>query len=688
MPAAAPHPLLSASRMQSTTMVQMSVRPRSVFCPTSNAYHRQTFRPDADRADLSFCLLNLHLPRGREAIATPNSSHESGKSTTQSMFGPGGAMPRRSPKSDLGTVLLHWVLVVFVAVQIGTGLRIASHEPSLAWLSNLDVILPREDLWYWHLVGALGFTAVFASYIAYVIAARLGQRSRLDRSRLNSLWRGGPAKWTTLGVIVLWVGFAALAAETASGILLYLGQAGWSVSVHRHAVWFCIAFPIAHVLCHFLAGGVDQVLRILRPTRLVMPPPPPDVLTMLADHVQLVDNLKQGRPPTPDDLAAISEPPRPPLRRPLLTSFVVGAAVVVVGLATQIQTSQTLLVPSIESLDQSAPEIDGDVSDAVWAMVPPLGLLTSQGANFLPERQSWIEIKAVRDRSNIYISVIWEDPTRSLRHLPLMKRPDGWHVVRSVAGSSREEVYYEDQFSLLLSAPTVPIVGSAIHLSPTSLVGYPSSSTGRGMHYLDSGAVADVWLWRANTGGSLAIVEDARFGRPLAPTPGQVSGAEQYRGGYAPDEGPSCFVDNYASSPNQEESVVVPLRLPTDILRPALTMEAVHASAEISDPEDARHWMTTEESEPYTPDRDQQFPENSIIPSTIMTCVPAGDRADPTGQAQWSAGRWTLEIVRALNTHSTQDVPVASGSLIWLAVFDHAATRHTRHVRPIELHLP
>ena len=597
-------------------------------------------------------------------------------------------MRRRNPKSDFGTVLLHWVLVIFVTVQIGTGLRIASHEPSLAWLANLDLVLPRENLWYWHLVGALGFTAVFASYIAYVIVARLGQRSRLDRSRLNSLGRGGSARWTTLGVVVLWVGFAALAAETVSGILLYLGQAAWSVSVHRHAVWFCIAFPIAHVLCHFLAGGVDQVLRIVRPTRLVVPPPPPDVLTMLADHVLLIDNLKQGHQPTPDDLAAISEPPQATARKPLLSSLVVGASVVAVGLVLQIQTTQTLPVPTIENLGQSAPTIDGDVSDAVWAMVPPLGLLTSQGANFLPERESWIELRAVRDRANIYIAVIWEDPTRSLRHLPLIKRPDGWHIVRSTALSSREEVFYEDQFSLLLSAPTVPVVGSAIHLSPTPLVGYPPSSTGRGMHYLNDGAVADVWLWRASTDASLAIVEDARFGGPLAPTPGQVSGAEQYRGGYAPDEGPSCFEDNYASSPNKEESAVVPLRLPTDTLWPALTLDAVHASPEISDPEDARYWMTAEESEPYTPERDQQFPKNSIIPSTIMTCVPAGDRADLSGQARWSAGRWTLEIVRALKTNSTHDVPVASGSLIWLAVFDHAATRHTRHVRPIELHLP
>lgn len=94
---------------------------------------------------------------------------------------------------------------------------------------------------------------------------------------------------------------------------------------------------------------------------------------MLADHVQLVDNLKQGHQPTPEDLAAISELPPATGRKPLLTSLIIGASVVALGLATQIQTGQILVVPSIESLGQfGAPSIDGDVSDAVWAMVPHL----------------------------------------------------------------------------------------------------------------------------------------------------------------------------------------------------------------------------------------------------------------------------------------------------------------------------
>ena len=80
---------------------------------------------------------------------------------------------------------------------------------------------------------------------------------------------------------------------------------------------------------------------------------------------------------------------------------------------------------------------------------------------------------------------------------------------------------------------------------------------------------------------------------------------------------------------------MAPLRL-KDISWIALGVDDAHASADISDPEDARYWMSNSESEPYTPDLDQRFPESSVIPGIIMTCVPSGDRADLSGQALWS----------------------------------------------------
>ena len=47
---------------------------------------------------------------------------------------------RSSRRTDIGTVLVHLVLIVSFVVTLGTGLRIASDDPDAAWLSILDPI--------------------------------------------------------------------------------------------------------------------------------------------------------------------------------------------------------------------------------------------------------------------------------------------------------------------------------------------------------------------------------------------------------------------------------------------------------------------------------------------------------------------------------------------------------------------
>lgn len=575
-----------------------------------------------------------------------------------------------------------------LVILIGTGLRIAADEPSLRWLTILDFVLPRENLWFWHLVGALGFTASFAAYAAYILTARLGQRTRLDGSRLAALWRGGPARWPALNAIVLWVAFGAFTAEIVSGILLFVGQAGWALFVHRHSVWFCLCFPILHVLGHFVQGGGGQLLRIVRPAMLVVPPPPPDVLALLAEHVQLVDDLQQGRE-TPSESSKPDARVQESVVRPFVAVLAVAVVVVATGFALQRQTGTTLMVPLLGQPGLlNAPVIDGDISDPAWTIARPIHILTGQGANFGSTGQTRIEIKAVRDLDNIYLALVWEDPTRSLKHRPLVKRSDGWHVAITQPSPAGEEIYNEDQFSVLLSVPTAPVVGAAIHLSPNPLLGYPASSTGRGMHYTALDAMADVWLWRAGHGGNAGVVDDAHFGPPVTPTPRQQAGQADYAAGFAPDAVEICFADNFKAANDPPSGwIVTPLRLPANAALTADLMGNIHGSPEISEEPDARWWMTAQESEPYSRRMDETIPLGAVIPSVLMLCVPSGDQADVRGKAVWAADRWTLEITRALDTKSDVDLKIVSGVMMWLAAFDHAATRHTRHVRPIYLEL-
>jgi hypothetical protein len=67
----------------------------------------------------------------------------------------------------------------------------------------------------------------------------------------------------------------------------------------------------------------------------------------------------------------------------------------------------------------------------------------------------------------------------------------------------------------------------------------------------------------------------------------------------------------------------------------------------------------------------------------------AGDlaqQADIKGAARWGVGKWTLEVARRLDAEYP-DVPIGKNTRMWVAVFDHAQTYHTRHIRPVHLQL-
>jgi hypothetical protein len=102
-------------------------------------------------------------------------------------------------------------------------------------------------------------------------------------------------------------------------------------------------------------------------------------------------------------------------------------------------------------------------------------------------------------------------------------------------------------------------------------------------------------------------------------------------------------------------------------------------------PEGARWWMTEAESQPWSAEADAAIPVGTVIPGVLIQGTYEGDRADVKAAARWAAGRWTLEIARRLDTGSRHDVAIRSGVAMWVAVFDHTQTRHTRHLRPIIL---
>lgn len=641
------------------------------------------------------------------------------------------------PTTDYGTVIFHWIMLIAIIVLLATGLRIASDDPHTLWLATLDPVLPMEHLWFRHVVAGVVLVAALSGYILYIRSARLFQRIRVDRARMSALTRGGKAAIGAINGLVLWALLGALVLLIVTGVMLFLGIGQGDMSWHMWATWVLLGAAGLHIGLHAAYGGTRQLLRIVRPSRLIVAPPPPDFAALLAEKL-MAERLRAVPPATvsPAPTTAMSASARktendglrqqanknrpadrtvrlrtdavpqalisgcpgaqkalahrkpPKLYTPPIVTALAGGFVVLLAAAQfESATRKTLHVAAIPA--DHAPALDGDLSDLVWRNAPAVSVLTTQGGDFGGSGESLVEVRALHDDTYAYFSFVWSDPTRSLKHLPLIKTNDGWRMARSgvVAGGSAGEADdpLEDKFAVMLARSSLPLIGAAIHLSPSPLASKPPGRGRRGLHYTD-GTIADVWQWRASHDGIAGYIENCHFGGPAqAAGDGSPLKAEAYSGGFMRDPEIPVWVENVATEPDPASLVLQPKRLPRD---PRVMMQAMGPMSDDtrqSERENTRWWMTESESVPYPASGTDTMPVGSVIPSVVMLNERPGEKTSIRGVARWAAGRWTLELARKLDTGSPNDLPIRSGMLMWVAAFDHAETRHTRHLRPLLL---
>ena len=407
----------------------------------------------------------------------------------------------------------------------------------------------------------------------------------------------------------------------------------------------------------------------------------------------------RGRPPVRSAAthpapgpAAKSRTSKP--RNPTFQSnpFVVAAAIAIAGASIVVATDRIavdqLQIHRISSAD--APILDGDTSDRAWRSIQPFSVMTNQGGNFDGKGESRIDIRAVHDGTWAYFLFTWDDPTRSLKHLPLIKEIDGWHMLHDGYESGDEHDYNEDKFSVLLTTLDTTLAGDrTFHAGTHPIPEAPPTMTGRGLHYTPGNDVyVDVWLWKATSSGSTGWMDDSHFGPPLDPTPMQVRNVVPYRGGFAPDPGTANYADNFIMSDEPAvdgKRTITPRRLPRDLAKTTAAMGEIDLDPNHGESDGARWFMTEAESVPYSSGQDVTVPVGTVIPGVIIGGEFSGDRADIRCAARWASGHWALEVARRLDTHSQYDVPLQSGVFMRVAAFDHSQIRHTRHVRPIRL---
>jgi hypothetical protein len=644
----------------------------------------------------------------------------------------------RQRKTDYGTIILHWLLVAAFGVAFVTGLRIATEAPERTWINLFDAVLPR-NVWVLHMQAAVVLVAVSLAYTIYVVRSGLGRRIRLDKVRLRGLFGRGQARRGAVNIVLYWVFFLAMLTLIVSGGLLYFGYfAGYEMAtLHWYGTWVIVGFIGFHVLSHFRIGGVSQLLRIFRPTGLSAPPPHLDaveLLTMLVEqsarlqpeserpdtvapeahlqptqreaHVQPVQrsmDTTRGRPavrksgphaPSGSTAGTNARNRATKPRSPTLQAnpLVVAVAVAITGASILVATDRVavdqLRIHRISAAE--TPTLDGDTSDRAWRNVRPFSVTTNQGGNFDGKGETRIDIRAVHDGTWAYFLFTWEDPTRSLKQLPLIKQADGWRLLHDGYESGDEHDYNEDKFSVLFTTLDVTLAGDrTFHASPHPLPDAPATMTGRGLHYTPGKDVyADVWQWKATSGGPTGWMDDSHFGPPLDPTPLQVANAVPYKGGFAPDPGIANYSDNFvmgADVVGNGTRMVTPRRLPKNLAATATAMGEIDLDPNHGESDGARWFITEAESVPYSPEQDARIPAGTIVPGVIIAGEFSGDRADVRCAARWASGHWALEVARRLDTHSQYDVPLQTGIFMRVAAFDHSQIRHTRHVRPIRL---
>lgn len=545
------------------------------------------------------------------------------------------ATRKKIRSTDANTVALHWILAITLFFSLSTGLRISADAQDSVWARMLGAIQLQGDVMRWHVWAAFALTMVAVAYIFFLRRARLQSRVALDSARLRGLFGPNPeARWAAANVIIYWLAYAMIGAAAVTGTLLYFLPRvlphDTVILIHRIIAWLFLAYIFVHIVAQFAMGGFRHLLKILNPR-------------MAYGAVTVVAITAAG----------------------VSAAGIYAVDKAVMKDLTVINTSEP-------------PKIDGEVDDAAWKEAPAVAIHTERGAN-QPGGEVTVTVRAVHDGETLYTLFEWPDSTRSQKHLPLIKTEQGWKVVHTEFDIQDEDDYYEDKFAVMLSNTSELAGSGSAHLGPQPLKYKPGASGGRGLHYTTDESIVDVWHWKSvRTGSQLSHqADDNYFGPPMEPNPKK----KRYTGGYTQD--PHTGGGYSMNWTKFDTGIVEPKRLPKD---PSVLnrLGKVNLDANVSD--NGEFWMPVSLTVPYDKALDT-YPIGTIMPSVLIDGPREGDRGDVTAVARWSDGWWRVEMTRDLDTGSKFDVALGKDAptYLWVAVFDHAQTRHSLHLRPVRV---
>lgn len=534
-------------------------------------------------------------------------------------------------QSPATLVFLHSFWTILIFVNAFTGWRIQSDEIDSV-LAPIKNTLPQGDVWFWHVLSGVVLAGLLISYLFYYST----KKRKLTQKNLSTVVAKHKAHTIAYGTLI----FLVLGSLLTGFFNLIDVESKTNLFLHRTLAYGYMLFIILHIASHIQQAGVKQLLRILRPNRRI---------------------------------------------KFLLSSISVVFCSVAIIIFWILNNAQPLTV----AFTPTPIKIDGRSDEPIWQKANSVSVFTQHGEN-LHNGQSKIFIKGLYDANNIYLYLKWQDPTRSQKHLPLIKTKKGWKILQTKFAQADENEFYEDKFAILLANGDALASAKSIHLGQTPLKNQPEPLNGRGFHYTNNGKIYDLWHWQSVRSNMYYQADDSYFGSALhAPTDFPKTLAERkdgtyerYTAGYQKDP-PATWDGVGMNWETFSEGITQPRRLPTEPDDIKMLNKA-SISPNTSDMEN--WWLTWDDTEPYTTSKDD-FPIGTVLPSVLLKSKRPNDRGDITAYGYWEKGYWHLEIKRALHTGSPYDVSISNNTYLWFAVFDHTQTRHSRHIRPIKINL-
>src|SRR5258708_8768714 len=152
------------------------------------------------------------------------------------------------PRTDVGTITLHWATALAFAVSLVTGIRIAAdamRAPFSKWLAPL---LPQGEIFSWHFLSGLALFFCGSAYVVYLARSGLAERNSPKKTRIFAMRAPAPLNWGSINVVLPWFVHALVIFLPRTGVMMALGYGGWWAYLHSTPPFVGLVFifpPVA-----------------------------------------------------------------------------------------------------------------------------------------------------------------------------------------------------------------------------------------------------------------------------------------------------------------------------------------------------------------------------------------------------------------------------------------------------------